>query len=82
MASWKIILTGIGALATLTLWIVRRYLTTTRRIRILKGKVDEVTNQIVVFEKLGRTYSRLNRLQSLYDKRLSLNREIKRLQNK
>ena len=82
MTKLQATIAALGAIATLCLWLLRRYFTTTRKVRILKGKVDEITNEIVVLEKKSKSYSNLNHLQSLYSDRMSLNREIRRLQGK
>lgn len=68
---------GLGTIAGLVLWYVKRKHSQTYKIAKLREKVDEITRTIVALEKLPRTYSRAVHLDKLYAERLQLNREIK-----
>ena len=68
---------GLGTIAGLILWYVKRKHSQAYKIAELRRKVDEVTRTIVLLERQPHTYSTAARLGKLYAERMQLNREIK-----
>lgn len=81
MAAIYPIIVALGSIATLILWLLRRYRIIFKQIRKLKEQVDAITTKIVVLERLGRTTGSRRRVVKLYAQRELLNRKLRRLRD-